>query len=193
MSYKVIIGIIAAIISVVAYIPYFKNIFKHTTKPHLFTWLVWSFIVGIAFVAQIRDGAGFGALVTGVTAIICILITFFSLFYGEKDIKIIDWVCLILSFVGLLSWKSTNNPLLAVFMVTIADILAFAPTLRKGYYKPYEDTASTWALNSIKFLISLIALQNYNLTTILYPATLVISNGSLFFILLLRRKVVPKP
>lgn len=189
MPYKAILGVMAVIIGIIAYVPYFRDIFKRKTKPHLFTWLTWSFIVGIAFFAQIKEGAGYGAWVTGITAFICIAIAIASFHYGEKKIKKIDWLYLILAISGLLGWKFTNNPLIAVIMVTLADTFAFAPTLRKGYEKPHEETISTWALNSLKFFISLIALESYSLTTFLYPATLVVTNGSLAIILLVRRKI----
>ena len=188
MPYKAILGILAAIISFIAYIPYLRDVFKHKTKPHIFTWFVWSFIVGLGFMAQIKEGAGYGAWVTGVTAIICFSIAILSFSYGEKDIKKTDWLYFILAILGLIGWRLTNNPLVAIIMVILADVLAFIPTMHKGYNKPYEETLSTWGLNSLKFTIALIALESYSLTTYLYPATLIITNGAMALILLVRRK-----
>ena len=192
MPYKAVLGILAAVISFIAYIPYLRDVFKHKTKPHFFTWFVWSFIVGLAFFAQIKEGAGYGAWVTGVTAVICMSIAILSFSYGEKNIRKIDWLYFLLALIGLWGWRVTNNPLVAVIMVIIADALAFAPTLHKGYHKPYEDTLSTWILNSLKFMIALVALESYTLTTYLYPASLIITNGAMAIILLVRRKVISK-
>lgn len=192
MNIKFILGVIAAVISLVAYAPYFRDVYKHVTKPHIYTWLIWSFIVGLAFAAQIQEGAGSGAWVTGTTAIICTILAVVSIFYGERDIKRIDWICFVLSIMGLVGWQITNNALVAVLMVTFADALAFVPTMRKGYAKPFEDTIMTWVLNSLKFIIGLLALQTYSLSTYLYPATLVFTNALMAGILMFRRKQLPK-
>ena len=64
MDYKTALTIIASGVSVVSYIPYFRDIFKRQTKPHIFSWFVWGLISIIAFFAQLAKGAGVGALVT---------------------------------------------------------------------------------------------------------------------------------
>jgi hypothetical protein len=190
MDYRIALGIIASVIGTVSYLPYFINIFKGKTKPHVFSWFVWGLLTGIAFFAQMAKGAGAGAWVTGLTAFFCLIIAMIALFRGEKGVTKSDWFCFIGALCGLLLWKLTSNPLLAVLLVTTTDALAFTPTFRKAYFKPYEETVSTFALNTIKFIFGLIALQSFNLTTWLYPASLVLMNGWFVIMVLLRRKSI---
>lgn len=56
MDYKLIIAIIAAVLTIIAYIPYFRDIFANKTKPHLFTWLIWGITQGTATVALLYGG-----------------------------------------------------------------------------------------------------------------------------------------
>ncbi|HBU07460.1 MAG TPA: hypothetical protein DEB09_05265 [Candidatus Magasanikbacteria bacterium] len=188
MNYKIILGVVAVIIGIITYIPYIRDVINKKTKPHIFTWFVWSIIVSIAFFAALSKGAGAGAWVLGISALLCAFITVISYFHGDKDYKMIDWICLVISLVGILGWQLTNSPLVAIVMVVIADLLAFIPTVRKGYSKPFEETISTWLLNALKHFIGLLALQAYNLVTCLYPVSLIIGNGLFGVVLIIRRR-----
>lgn len=192
MNYKIISGILAALIGFIGYIPYFRDIFLKKTKPHLFSWLIWTLISGTAFFAQIKEGAGSGAWVVGLSSVICFSIGILAFFQGERKITISDWVALSGAVIGLTLWQLTSNPLLAIIFVSIADALAFIPSFRKAYYKPYEETAITWLVSSFKFILALIATETYGLTTVLYPLSLVITNGSFLIMLLIRRKIFKK-
>lgn len=193
MDNKIVIGIFSIVFGLVGYIPYFRDILRKKTKPHIFSWLGWGLIGSIAFFAQIAEGAGPGAWVGGFGALICLSITLLTISHGEKTITLSDWVAFGGALVGLTLWKLTDNPLLAIILITIADFLAFVPTIRKGYNKPYEETVITWFVSSVKFMISLFAMESYGLSTLLYPVSLVLSNGSFGIMLLIRRKILSKP
>ena len=192
VQYKIILGYAAAILTFLSYVPYFKNIFQGKTKPHIFSWLVWTLITATAFAAQIVKGAGAGAWATGVTAIICLAILIFSFFKGEKNLILFDWIGLVMSLLALISWWITRQPLLAVFLVTIADAIGSLLTFRKGFYKPFEETASTFALNSFKWVIAVFALQSFTVSTWLYPVSLIVTNGAIALMLIVRRKQLTK-
>jgi hypothetical protein len=181
------LGVIAIVIALISYAPYFRNIFKGTTKPHAFTWLVWTLLTAVAFIGQLSDGGGAGAWVTGVTAFISFFIFLAALWRGEKNIVLVDWVSLIGAGAALLLWFLTNNPLLSVVLITVIDALGFLPTFRKSYHKPYEETASTYLLSGIKFIIAIIALENLTVITWLYPASLVLMDALFVGMLLVRR------
>jgi hypothetical protein len=190
MDYKIVLGIIATIIGLIGYAPYFRDIFIGKTKPHVFSWFIWSVLTCIAFVAQVIEGAGAGAWVTGFTALICFVISILAVKYGEKQITRIDSLCLFGALVGIVLWLLTDNPLAAVVLITVTDALAFIPTFRKTYHKPEEETLIEYFLASVKFLVGLFALESFNLTTTLYPASLVLMNGAFVVMVLRRRKLI---
>jgi hypothetical protein len=190
IDYKIILGIVATIVGFIGYVPYFRDIFKGKTKPHVFSWLVWAILTGVAFVAQLVDNAGPGAWVTGTTAIICLIVAILALTKGEKQITRLDWFCFTASLTGIVLWIATDNPLLAVIVVTITDAIAFIPTFRKTYHKPYEETVVEYALGSLKFLLGIFALESLSITTWLYPASLVFMNGLFVVMAMVRRKQI---
>jgi hypothetical protein len=187
-DYKLIIGIVASAIGLIGYIPYSLDMIKGKTKPHVFSWLVWGLLEGIAFFAQMSEGAGAGALVTGTSAFFCSVIALAALFKGEKNITRFDWLAFSGALIGLVLWRLTSSPLSAVILITITDLLVFAPTFRKSYYKPGEETAISYIIASIRLAMSLLAMSAFNLTTALYPASLVLSNTIFVIMLYVRRK-----
>ncbi|OGG79822.1 hypothetical protein A3A39_00900 [Candidatus Kaiserbacteria bacterium RIFCSPLOWO2_01_FULL_54_13] len=187
-DYHVVLGGLAVVIGLVSYVPYFRDIVRGATKPHPFSWFVWGFVSGIAFLAQIVKDGGPGAWATGITSIACFVIAAFAFFRGERGITKFDWVCFIGAMAGIVFWRITNEPLSAVIIVTIVDGLGFAPTFRKAYLKPYEETLSTYVLSLLKWGLGLIALTSVNLTTILFPGAIFVMNLGFVVMVLIRRR-----
>jgi len=193
MDIKIALTTIAVIMTVVSYFYYFRDIFAGRTKPHAFTWLVWMALTAIAFAGQLSDNGGPGAYITGLTAIVSLIIFFLALFKGEKEIAQSDWLSLAGAAIALLLWFTTSSPLLSIILITLVDFLGFVPTIRKSIRKPHEETLITYFLSGLKFLLAIIALENYSVITVLYPASLVFAN--LLFVALLiskRRKILAK-
>ncbi len=188
MKYKNAVAVIAIGVGVIGYIPYISTIFNGKTKPHTFSWLVWGVLTGIAFVAQLVGKGGAGAWVTGFTTLVCFTIFTLALLKGELKFPLTDWLCLAGAGLTLILWAITKNPLTAIILVTLIDILGFIPTLRKSYSKPYSEAAFTYTMSGIKFLISIFALETFTAVTIIYPASLVITNLGFVIMILYRRK-----
>lgn len=188
IGYKVIIGVIAAVIALLSYIPYFRNMFSGKTKPHAFSWLVWAVLLSIGFAAQVVENGGAGAWVAGSTAFLCFAIFVFALFKGKRDFPLFDWLCLLGAGIAIAIWRMTNDALIAVILVTLIDALGFLPTFRKAYHRPHEDTITTFGLNGLGFFLSLFALETYTVATWLYPASLVLTNSLFVLLVAIRRK-----
>jgi len=83
---KELFGYLSVVFASVGYSTYIWSIVKGTTKPHAFSWGVWSILMAIIFFAQLSKGAAAGAWVTGYSAAICVVITVFAILRGEKNI-----------------------------------------------------------------------------------------------------------
>ena len=187
-DYKIILGAISVVVGLIGYVPYFRDIYRGTTKPHPFSWFLWGLLDGVVFVAQIVRDGGAGAWVTGMTTIACFVIAGIALSRGEKRISALDWWCLATGLSGIILWVLTRDPFYAVVLVTITDMIAFVPTFRKAYLRPGEETVSTYVLSATKWIIGIAALQTLSATTWLYPASLVIMNNLFAFMVVVRRR-----
>lgn len=185
-----IIGIITLLLGVYGYIPYFIALHRRTIKPHVFSWLVWTLITAIGFAAQVAGQGGPGAWVTGFTAVMCFIVTIVALQRGEKNITRGDWIVFLLSLAAIPLWLVTKAPLWSVILISVIDLMAFLPTFRKSWRKPYEENAQAYFISGIKFGLSLLALQSVTLTTALYPASLTVLNlGFVAFVLFRRHRL----
>ncbi len=190
MDYKVIIGVISVILVFVGYGPYILDILKRKTTPHTFTFLIWSLASSITWALQVKGGAGVGAWITFAVSGVCIFIFFLCLKYGEKSITISDIVFFVLALLSLFLWLVVNQPVWSVILVVLTDVLGFAPTIRKSWNKPHSETLFTWWVAAFRHGFGILALQKFNLLTLLYPIAWTAANLIFCIVLLIRRKQV---
>jgi len=187
LEYQVILGVIAAIVGLAGYVPYFKDIIKKRIKPHAFSWLIWGITQTAVFFAQTSKGGGAGAWAVGAPALLNLIIFVIAIFRGEKEITRLDKASLLFALSGIALWAITTDPLWSVIIATGVDVVGFVPTARKSYKKPNEEAVTIYMLNGMAFGISLFALQSVNLTTFLYPASLVVTNAVFVTMVMMRR------
>jgi hypothetical protein len=190
MDYKTIISVIAVVLAAVGYAPYIRDIFKKKTTPHTFTFFIWGFSSLITYALQVIGGAGVGSWVTLAASLICIFIFFLGLKYGEKKITRSDVVFFILSLVALFLWLVVKQPVWSVALIVSVDLLGFAPTIRKSWNKPYSETLFTYELCVFRHGLSILALQQFNILTLLYPVAWTLANLFFSIYLIVRRKQI---
>lgn len=190
-SIQELLGITAVIIGLWGYFFYVKGILKGGVKPHAFTWFVWGLLTSIAFFAQLAGGGGPGSWVTGATALMSFVFTLVGLGASSRVyIERSDWIFFIASLAAIPVWYFSGNPLWSVILITIIDAVAFAPTFRKAYSHPDTENVYTFLFSGIKFVFGIAALSTFSITTVLYPASLVLANG-LFVLMVLWRQHAP--
>jgi len=190
MSLKFILAVLSSIIAVSCFIPYIIDIFKGTTKPHSYTWLIWTILQTIGVVAMLKGGAGLGIASLSIGAVLCAFVFVLSIFYGTHNIKLFDKVCLVGAFIAIGSYFFFRDPLLSVLIVITTDLVGFLPTLRKTYEEPNTETVSTYLLSSLSSFFALGALSIFTFTTSIYLISLVITNLICALVILYRRKVL---
>lgn len=189
-----IIGGAAVALGLFGYFFYVRGIIQGKVKPHAFTWFIWGILTTIAFIAQLAEGGGAGAWVTGSTA----LFSFGFAFVGLKASSRIfiaksDWIFFICALLTIPVWYITGNPLWSVILITAIDTIAFVPTIRKAFFHPETENGWTYTLSGFKFIIGICALESFTWTTVLYPASLVIANFAFVVMLICRRHIKVQP
>ncbi len=187
-DYQVILGAVSVGIGILGYALYFRSIFKGKTKPHPFTWFIFWVIDATVLAAQLLHGGGPGAWALEVSVVMNLFVLYFAITRGEKRIAKVDWACLAFALVGIVLWQTSGDALYAVLCAAGADVLAKIPTIRKSYLRPYEESISVWGLDMGRFALSILALSSLSLTTALFPAEVVLTNGIVVLTVLLRRR-----
>jgi hypothetical protein len=190
MDYKFVLGIIAMVLDIIGYFPYFKDVLGKKTKPHLYSWLIWIITQGTATAASVYGGGKFGSLSLIMGTILVFFVFLLSFKYGTKDITRSDKIILVLALLAIVIWWQMKNPVAALFMVTAIDGFAYFITLRKCFKNPWSETLFYWIVMAIICMLSIIATAQYNLLTVTYFVTLFTLNLVVVSVCLLRRAFV---
>ena len=187
---KEIIGGIAVVLTFLAYIPYYRDILKGKTHPHIYSWVLWCLLTILIVALQIKGGAGAATWVTASAGLLCIGVIVLGLRKGQRDIAVSDAITAALSLIAMGLWLIIDRPLAAIILAVTADLLAFYPTVRKSWHKPHTETLSLYVTNTLRFALALAAVENYTLLAMLWPAAWVVANGAFSLLLVSRRKAL---
>ncbi len=191
LPHKEILSVIAIALTFAAFVPYIRAIVSDTTKPHVFSWVIWGTTTFVAFLAQLEGKGGVGAWPIGVSGIITIFIAFLA-YVKRADITITktDWLFFVSAMSSLPLWYVTSDPLWAVVTLTIVDVLGFGPTVRKAYSFPHSESLMFFALFAARNLLVIMALEYYSVTTVLFPAVIAAACMLLLAMVTYRRRAI---
>lgn len=189
MDIKLILSVLAILLNIGGgFFVYLRSIFRGETKPHVYTWLIWTITQGVALLGLIRGQGGWGVLPLSISTIFVFVIFLLSLKFGTRNITRFDTSVLILALLAVVIWFQMHNSLLAVILVTIADFLGYLPSFRKTFQEPWTENITSWTVYTISGLLMILSLGEYNLLTLTYLVTVEIANTTLITICLVRRK-----
>lgn len=181
-------GVVAGVLSVAAFTPYFYGIlYKGTVRPHVYSWVIWTLVQGTTVWIMYESGAGWGIAGLGTGAVLCVAISVLSLRYGTKDITRLDTLCLILALVALSLYALVKTPYLSLTLTIGVDLIGFVPTWRKAWHDPNSESALTWGTFAFSNIFSLLALSSFDILTATYPILLLCTETSLALVVALRR------
>jgi hypothetical protein len=192
IGYKEMMGALAVLIALIAYGIYGWQTATGTARPHPLSWLIFGILTGTGFLVQWDQNAGAGSWVMGVTAAICFLLAAASVHKGERRFPWYEWLFLIAAGIVFLFYLTTKEPTYSAVLATAVDVIGYGPTLTKGWSRPSTDSASSFALNSLKFVPSLFAMNVISVATCVYPATLIVVNAAVALLLAFWRKQMPQ-
>lgn len=166
---KIVASTLATVIALIAYVPYLIDMFKGSNKPHLYTWISIFLITSVVAYLQVIGGAGVGAIPTILGVFVDAVILFYCFRFGTKDIVSIDKICLAITIIGVVFYVVFHShPVLALAIVTLAEVISFIPTYRKTRNAPYSESLPSYFLIMIKLCLILVALEKYNWLTASY-------------------------
>lgn len=189
---KEIISTIAVLLTFIAYVPYYRDILKGKTHPHIYSWLLWGLLTILLVGLQIKGGAGPATWVSAAAGLLCGGVVLLSLKSGRKYITASDTVVALLSLLAIGFWLIADQPGVSLTLVIGADLLAFIPTVRKSWYDPYSETLSLYVTNTLRFLLALVAVEIYTFLSASWIITWAFANGLFAIMLLVRRAQVKK-
>ncbi|SBT17674.1 hypothetical protein MGA5115_01790 [Marinomonas gallaica] len=188
---KLIFSGIAIALALIGFVPYIALILRGKVKPHVFSWVIWGITTTVIFFAQLEAEGGVGAWPIGLSGFVTILIAILAyLKRGDATITRADWGFLLAAIASLPLWYVTDDPLWTVVILTTIDMIGFGPTFRKAYHRPFEDSRVFFIIMILRNACSVVALEAYSVTTVLFPFCLAVGFLILLIILQYRRVVL---
>jgi hypothetical protein len=189
-----LLGIAAAVISLVDPIPYIRDILRGRTRPHRGTWLIWSTLGATAFASQLSDGGSWSLAMIGVQTLTMTLVFLLSIRGGVGGVGAYDLTMIGAAGLGVVGWLLTDQPVVATVFVVVADSIGVALMLPKTWRDPWSETPSMYMLASVSGVLSAAAVGALDVSLLLYPSYFALANGLTAWVIVARRRgLVPVP
>lgn len=188
MIWRELLASAAILLTLVAFYPYLRGILRGTVRPHVFSWVIWASTTFVVFLAQLQAGAGAGAWPIGVSALVTALIAVLAA-ARRADLSITrsDRLFLAGALSALPLWYVTADPLWAVVVLTVVDLLGFGPTVRKVWVDPRSESPAFFGLFAARNIIAVLALESFSLATLLFPVAVAVACILVMLLILARR------
>lgn len=187
LTIQFMLGLLAGVLSFIAYIPYFLSILKEKTRPNRASWWIWAIVGWIIFASYISVGARntiWYALPIGIS-----ITAFLSLKYGEGGFSRFDLFCIAGAALGLLIWWYSGIAFAALLMALLVDFFAYLPTIRKTRLDPGSEDRTACALFWIGSLLNVAAIEVWSPEIALYPAYIFVLNSIVLWLLIRKKSV----
>ena len=164
--------IVAILLRLASGASYFKATWQGRAQPSLVSWFFWSVTALIAFAVQMLRGDGVTAWVTLAIGLSPIAVCVAALYRGayKAGFSRSDKWCVALTFMGILLWLVSKNPLAALGMSILADIFSSIPTVLKSWRAPHTEYPLAYMLSIASMIITLLTVRDWAITNWLFAA-----------------------
>ncbi|MEI6477506.1 MAG: hypothetical protein WCO52_00770 [bacterium] len=173
-----VIGLIAGVLAAGSYYPYILDILHKKAKPERASWLIWSILVGIAFFAQLSEGATSSLWFSALDGLGALLVFLLSLKYGAGGLVRRDLNALIAAGIGLVIWYFTKEAVFALLITMGIDAIAASLTVMKTYEDPSTETYPMWLIVSLAGILAIISVGELDPILLAYPFYIFLANFS---------------
>lgn len=158
--FAIVCGIISSGLAIYCGIPYFFSIIRGETKPHQFTWLIFTIMNGIVLVSQYLEGARASALISLVFFIYSLIDFLLALKYGVRNSSRYDRLLLVLALATIVAWIFTKDNAVALWLTVLIDVFATTMMVLKIRRHPGSEPFRLWLIATVAYMFAWLALIN---------------------------------
>ena len=157
MNLAVLLGIVAGLLHILAFVLYNKQMLQGTSKPNTATWTLWTFLTVLNVSSYaVMSGDWVKTILPLVSSIACIFTFLFSLYKGKLS-KVDPWDGLALG-IGIISglvWWHYKSATYANLILQSSIAVSFVPTYRGVWKNPLKEKALPWYIWSSAYILSI--------------------------------------
>jgi hypothetical protein len=178
--------LISSISVFISYLIYEWAMVKGRARPHRTTRLVILIITAVGASSLFAQNDRVVFIFLGICAVQSLVMFAMSLKWGMGGWAKIDILCLAVALLGVVLWRVTSDPALALYACVIADLAGMVPALVKTYRLPGSEYYLSYIFDLVAIVLTILAIRNGGFNEYLYPTYLVIVN-SLMLVFISRR------
>jgi hypothetical protein len=164
-----VLGLLAGVLSLLAFVPYILSILRGQTRPNRATWWVWTVCNGVLFASYYAAGERRSAWVPMSYTASSLFVALLSIKRGEGGLSKFDRGCVLGSAVGLALWGLSGSPITALAVNIGVDFAGALPTIRKTYLDPRSESLLAWALFLAANAVNLFAVETWSSPSVALP------------------------
>jgi hypothetical protein len=184
------LGLLSVALAILAAIIYIAQTLRDEVRPHPLSWFLFGILSLTGYLIQRDEGARQGSWTLMAMTVICFLCVAASVARGERRFSGQEWAFAVAGGAVFVVYLFTRQSNVAAALTTLVDALGYGPTFVRGWSQPKKDSVASFALNGIKFVPSLMAMDPISFATSFYPATLLVLNAAVAIMLVMRRRAV---
>lgn len=178
-----IAGILAGVVSFIAFIAYYFSIVSGKTKPNRATWFILT-IVGVLILVSYYSVGARDTLWVPIGYTLGPLITFLlSIKYGEGGWTTFDKICLFVAIISVIFWYLSGSALITLIINIFIDFCGILPTIKKSYLDPSSEELYPWVITFTAGFLNLFAINSFAFDIVIYPIYMFLVNGIVTFFL----------
>jgi len=157
MIVEVILGAIAGLIHIVAFLIYNKQMLQGTSRPNIATWTLWLFISTlncISYIVMSKDWVK--GLLPIMSSLACIATFIFSVFKGKlSKLNLWDSIALVVGIIAVLVWWRYRSATHANLILQISIAISFVPTYRGVWKDTSTEKSWPWFIWSSAYILTI--------------------------------------
>lgn len=187
-DWKNALGLLSVGLAILAAVIYVGQTLRGEVRPHPLSWFLFGTLSLTGYLVQRGEGVRQGSWTLMAMTVICFLFVAVSVARGERSFSRPEWAFAVAGGAVFVVYLFTGQPNIAAALTTLVDALGYGPTFVRGWAQPRKDSVSSFALNGLKFVPSLMVMDPTNFATAFYPATLLVLNAAVAIMLVVRRR-----
>jgi len=153
-------SVISTVLAIYCTIPYMVSIVKGETKPHQFTWLIFTIMNGIVMVSQFLEGARASVIISVIFFLGSFLETLLAFKYGVRDSSRYDRFLFGCALATIVLWAFTRNNALAIWLTVLIDVFATTMLVLKIKRHPGSEPFWLWFIATVAFVFTCLSLAD---------------------------------
>ena len=152
---------LSLLFAVIGYGGYIIDTWRGVTQPNRVSWSLWALAALVTLASQHKLGGGIVLLYTAMQVLLPLTIFLVS-FKDRKSywkLTSFDFICGVVSFIGICFLVFAHQPLAALWLGIMADFFASIPTLTKCYTHPETESWKTYAFAVLSSLTAVLTVK----------------------------------